>query len=74
MTEELKWPRCNAWWSGDFGEFLATGTQSIVGALATRASERNLPPTPETMVSWQESVLLMQSAVKQIVNENEILR
>ena len=74
MTEELKWPRCNAWWSGDFGELLAAGTQSIVGALAARASERNLPPTPETMVSWRESVFLMQSAIEQIVDENEIFR
>ena len=71
MLEDLNWPRCNAWWSGNFDELLTASQQSIVGALAARASERNLPPTAETMVSWHDSVFLMQSAVKKIVDENE---
>jgi hypothetical protein len=69
MNTSMKWPKCNAWWSGTFQEFLDSEAETVVGALASRASEKNLPPTSDTMFSWHETYRIMFNAIKHVVEE-----
>ncbi len=63
MSSESKWPTCNAWWAGSCSSFLSSTIDDVVGQLASRASARNLPPTPETLYSWRESYGIVYSAI-----------